>query len=326
MPVGRKRKSKNNLAREGVSLFHQDRPVLVNTGPLLAPDDPREYNEIVLVGEAACDWLTLTTFSREEWAGMYSYTVAVDQQQGKATRATRRMQYEGQAGDGFFIGEGRQEGAPHWMMQASGARAHEVLRHALEFHAGRDDVRCTRIDLQCTSEISPAGDLPAVAEALRACPPEEWAQRGSRPRITYFSSESGADTMYIGARKSPRFWRFYNKPIDGLMFLRVELEAKGWLGQLIWQELCDRGLFHVKQLLADELDALPVHAREVAQVCNLRFPLSGRLPRPKANRDALLATRGWLLNTVLPALERHMGTPGSGEVRQKFLEILGFDG
>jgi len=306
-------------------LFGSDRPALVNTGPLLASDDPREYNEIVLVGEAACDWLTLTTDSREEWAQMYSYTVAVDMQNGKPVKATRRMQYQGFSGDGFFVGEGVQGGAPHWMIQASGARAHEVLRHALERHSASDRVKCTRIDLQCTSDISHAGDLPAVAEALRECPPEEWAQRGSRPRITYFSSEDAADTMYIGARKSPRFWRFYNKPVEGLMYLRVELEAKGWLSVSLWQELCDKGMFHVKQLLADELNALPSPATEVAQICNLRFPLSPRLPKPKTNRDALLATRGWLLNTVLPALERHMGSPGSGEVRQAFLLILGVD-
>jgi hypothetical protein len=300
-------------------------PVPVNTGPILGPDDDFLYEELVLIGGVACDWLTLTTFDEKEWIAMCAYTVSSDATRNLPVRTAKRMQYHGWSGDGWFVGEGRQDGLPHYMMQAHGARAHDALRHALMFHENRGLVKCTRIDLQCTSSSGFAGDLPAIAESIRGLPSGAFGGRGPRPTITYFSSEKSEDTMYIGSRKSPRFWRFYNKPISGELRLRAELEAKGWLAGAIWDELCETGLFHVKQVHGRELGALPDDVRAMARDCYVTHDDANRTPKPHVDRDALIATQRWMLGVVIPALERILETDIGMEVRQHFLMALGID-
>jgi hypothetical protein len=300
-------------------------PVPVNTGPILGPDDDFLYEELVLIGGVACDWLTLTTFDEKEWIAMCAYTVSSDATRNLPVRTAKRMQYHGWSGDGWFVGEGRQDGLPHYMMQAHGARAHDALRQALMFHENRGLVKCTRIDLQCTSSSGFAGDLPAIAESIRGLPAGAFGGRGPRPTITYFSSEKSEDTMYIGSRKSPRFWRFYNKPISGELRLRAELEAKGWLAETIWDELCISGLFHVKHIHARELGALPDDVREMARDCYQAHGDDARTPKPHVDRDALMATQRWMLGVVIPALERILETDIGMEVRQYFLMALGID-
>lgn len=300
-------------------------PVPVNTGPILDNDEPLLYADVVLVGSPACDWLTLTTGSKVEAALMHSYTVGVDMSRGLQLKPRKRMQYDGWQGDGFFWGKGSQEGQEHWMIQASGARAQEVLRHALQMHESEGLVKCTRIDIQVTSEEGFAGDLPAVGAALREEPAASWAGRGPRPKVTWYSSDNNRDTLYIGGRTSPRFWRLYNKPVDGELYLRVELEAKGWLSLAIWDRLSDTGLVNIKSVLADEFGALPKVVREVAYEVLPEAMGEGRIPRVVESKDAFLRTEGWLMGTVYPALERFLCHPDAARVRAAFREILGFD-
>jgi hypothetical protein len=300
-------------------------PVPVNTGPILSESSEAMYGELVMVGGVACDWLTLTTFDLGEYLQMQAYTVAPDSLRRLPIKETSRMQYRGWRGDGWFVGEGRQDGLPHYMMQASGARAHDALRYALMFHDREGKVKCTRIDLQCTSSSTFAGDLPAVAEVLRGLPAGAFGGRGPRPQVTYFSSEESKDTLYIGSRKSPRFWRFYNKPVDGELRLRAELEAKGWLGQQLWENLCDVGAFHVASLFAHELGALPEVLRNVSRETWSAHGDAERTPKPKVDRTAVKATQKWLMECVLPAFERIMQTEEGREVRQQYMLAMGFD-
>lgn len=300
-------------------------PVPVNTGPILGMENAELYAELVLVGGPACDWLTLTTFSEQEYIAMQAYTVSPDSMRRLPIREARRMQYQGWAGDGWFVGEGRQDGLPHYMMQASGARAYDALRYALMFHEGKGLVKCTRIDLQCTSSSSFAGDLPAIAEHIRGLSSGAFGGRGPRPTVTYFSSEKAEDTLYIGSRRSPRFWRFYNKPVSGELRLRAELEAKGWLAETLWDELTVFGMFHVKHQHARELGALPDAIREMCRDVYVTHADTERTPKPHWDRTQVKATQKWLLECVLPAFERIMVTPEGQEVRQQYLLALGFD-
>lgn len=129
--------------------------------------------------------------------------------------------------------------------------------------------------------------------------------------------------MYIGTRRSPRFWRFYNKPVSGELRLRAELEAKGWLADAIWTELCETGLFHVKQVHARELGALPDDVRSMARDCYQPHNDEARTPRPVADITELKATQKWLLDVCIPSLERVLATEIGREVRQHFLMALG---
>lgn len=314
----RPRKPKQEVVNPG-------RPVPVNTGPILDQESPLLYNELVMVGAPACDWLTLTTFNPKVHVDMMAYTITADTVRRYPIAERSRMQYRGFAGDGWFVGEGRQDGLPHYMMQASGARAQDALRFALMFHEGAQDIKCTRIDLQCTSTTTFADDLPAVAVALRGLPSSEWAGRGPRPKVTYFSSEDGRDTLYVGARTSPRFWRFYNKEINGDLRLRAELEAKGWLSQVIWERLAEEGVFHVKHQFDREFGALPTVLREVARETWEAWFAEERHARPVVARDAEIATQRWLMEVVLPCLEKHLETESGYEVRLAYARSLGFD-
>lgn len=300
-------------------------PVPVNTGPILSEDSEWMYGELVMVGGPACDWLTLTTFDLDEYLAMQSYTVAADSLRRVPIHQAKRMQYHGWAGDGWFVGEGRQDGLPHYMMQATGARAHDALRFALMVHDRGGKVKCTRIDLQCTSSSTFAGDLPAVAEVMRGLPAGAYGGRGPRPQVTYFSSEECKDTLYVGSRKSPRFWRFYNKPVSGELRLRAELEAKGWLGQQLWENLCDVGAFHVTSLFAHEFGALPDVLRDVSRETWSAHGDSERTPKPKVDRTAIKATQKWLMECVLPAFERIMQTEEGREVRLHYRAAMGLD-
>lgn len=324
--ANRRRSTRENSASGGSPRKVEGGPVPVNTGPILSPDDDFMYEELVLVGGPACDWLTLTTHDEKEYVAMQAYTIGGDVTRLVPPREAKRMQYRGWAGDGWFVGEGRQHGMPHYMMQAWGARANDVLRSAVSFHERSGLVKCTRIDLQCTSSSGFAADLPAVAEAIRALPAGAFGGRGPRPAVTYYSSEKSEDTMYIGTRRSPRFWRFYNKLVSGELRLRAELEAKGWLGEAIWTELCEVGVFHVKQIHGRELGALPDDVREMARDCYAPHGDADRTPKPVADVTGLLATQKWLFECVVPALERILQTEVGREVRQQFLMTLGIDG
>lgn len=301
-------------------------PVPVNTGPILHADDDFMYSELVLVGGAACDWLTLTTFDEKEYIAMQAYTVSADSMRRMPIREATRMQYRGFSGDGWFVGEGRQDGMPHYMMQASGVRAQDCLRYALQFHERGGLVKCTRIDLQCTSSSSFADDLPAIAEAIRSHPAGAFGGRGPRPKVTYFSSEDSQDTLYIGSRKSPRFWRFYNKPVSNELRLRAELEAKGWLSEAIWTELCEAGMFRVKQILGREVSSLPNEIREMTRDVWSAHADLDRTAKPVEDLTKVIATQKWLMECVLPAFERIIHTEAGQEVRAEYLRALGFDG
>jgi len=300
-------------------------PVPVNTGPILHSDDDFMYEELVLVGGPACDWLTLTTFDEKEYIAMQAYTVSADSMRRLTIKEAKRMQYRGFQGDGWFVGEGRQNGERHFMMQASGVRAQDCLRYALQFHERSGLVKCTRIDLQCTSTSGFAGDIPAVAAAIRGLDAGAFGGRGPRPQVTYYSSEKTEDTMYIGGRRSPRFWRFYNKPVSSELRLRAELEAKGWLGEAIWLELQERGMFHVKQVFERELGALPPDVKEMAKDCYTTHGDTARTPKPVADLTGVMATQKWLMECVLPAFERIINTEIGQEVRAEYLRALGVD-
>jgi hypothetical protein len=294
----------------------------VNTGPILADDDERCYSDLVLVEFPACDWLTLSTFDHAEYGSMHTYTTMVDRQRLSLTRQAKRMQYVGQQGDGYFLGEGRQDGLPHFLLQAWGARAQEVLHYALLFHSHVDSVRCTRMDLQVTSGRGHAGDVPAVAEHLRSGEDVVWPGRGPRPQVSYFSHDDERDTLYIGSRVSPRFWRAYNKEVNGELRLRLELEAKGWLGSEFWRAMCDEGERAMPSLLFGELKAMPRALVEmVADVVDIEAD-GTRVARPIENKVEEARTVAWLMETVLPCLERMLDTSRGAELRRAFGDVL----
>jgi hypothetical protein len=155
--------------------------------------------------------------------------------QGWESKKQRRLQYQGVAiGEGIFFGEGEQNGAHNFMVQASGATAHWLMLvlseesyqlRPLSFHP-------TRIDIQLT--------LPIPDYRLRGW---AWVARAKGRRVQHIT-ESGLDTVYIGSRKGDKFLRiyvkedlYYDKGSFSGQMIRWEYELKGEHASGLWVEL-----------------------------------------------------------------------------------------
>lgn len=165
-----------------------------------------------IIGVAAVDWVTLTTFNaytHDRWA-----SALVDRKLGKSTPAERGG-YKGiTLADGqIFMGLGRQGNLDHWMLVATGPQAQRTL---LDLHQSsllpREHVACTRIDIQIT--LLPRSGRPALiqlATDLNEGNLGPWKGRG-RPQVRGFTSETG-DTLYIGSPTSDKQIRVYDKKV-----------------------------------------------------------------------------------------------------------------
>lgn len=290
--------AKSDVPRTGVASAGVV-PRTVTTGATNLPPSGWSTKHIY-VGSVALDWLTLTTFDRVA----FSWAVRL---LGKHTAASSRleaniMQYRGAKGDGYFFGTGFQAGVEHFMVRLSGSVAQSFFLAAANYPRMLERFKATRIDVQYTHDGVPDVRLGEVGELLRVA---EWAShKGRRPKVDYFSNDSGLDTLYIGSRSSVRLQRIYVKPIDNHPYLRWEVEYKEDLAANLWLVLLQVGVSALPGILSGEMAVVPLAAcSELAVLAAAVGAMPVRLKLRRDDGDAMGAVC-WLYSSVLPCVRR----------------------
>jgi hypothetical protein len=215
-----------------------------------------------LLGTPALDWLSLGTFDREVW----NIAVRCLQMYGGNRIETRRMQYTGESGEGWFYGEGVQGDYWHGLIQLSGATADHFVQEMMTTSEGRyalKHLKCSRIDVQYTHpDELPENDttLEQTLDIIRRYLDDEenWAQQWRKPNVGMRSEGNGKGyTLYIGSRQSARMQRIYIKTINGKRLLRWEVEFKGDLAQQLWERLVSGDGSILGRVLLAEMQRIP---------------------------------------------------------------------
>ncbi|MEB4590895.1 hypothetical protein VSS37_07895 [Candidatus Thiothrix sp. Deng01] len=267
--------------------------------------------QTVYLGSVALDWLTLTTYD----VGAFRVLAQLIEKHtpASARQSAQVMQYQGVKGDGYFVGMALQRDEKHYMLRLSGSLAMSFfLAAAASYPRALSLCKCTRADVQYTHDDNLEVDLSAVGSALREA---EWlSHKGRRPRIDIFDNDDGLDTLYIGARSSPRMQRIYIKPIDDINRLRWEVEYKEQLALNLWQALLVGGIAVLPGILAGEMSVIPLAAcPELLALPALVGAVPERLKISRNDTNNLNAI-WWLWSSVLPCVRRLQSTDGKVKV------------
>ena len=152
------------------------------------------------------------------------------------------MQFTGwTVGEGsIFFGSGEISGHIFYMLQTSGALAHEVL--GLVASAGIP-MNCTRIDIQRTAAVD-LGDFKVL----------DIAEGTTHQSMTYIVNPSdGTWTIYTGVRQSRKYARLYVKLLDR-QYLRLEFELKRDYSRVIYDQILLGGQDSIDGLYIDMVD------------------------------------------------------------------------
>lgn len=279
------------------------------------PATTRRSKTVFHVNQVTFDYLTLTSFNP-----IFAQAVAdwLQDNMRHGDPDKHRMQYGGtlwhsERGN-VFIGEGKQNGHNHYLIQASGFVADDIWNPAKQFvSAGITTV--TRLDLQRTVEYERhSWSQSLLAAGLRSI-------HGDRRSVSYVESRSGPQgsklaTVYFGSRQSDRFVRIYEKKgLNEEVFLRFEVEFKSPRSHAVALAILHKG------------DYEDIYLEEVARVGHpviaVVFGKEGwtkavRVVKPEP------ATLKWLREQVAPALLRVVNDHNidSEEVERLFLRII----
>jgi len=104
--------------------------------------------------------------------------------------------------------------------------------------------KCTRIDVQATVRLE--GSIPDQINRELGATLGERAGREGRPwQVRHVAGYGQGDSLLIGSRRSPRYFRIYDKEAESghateyLKCLRYELEAKNGIAERLFWELYD---------------------------------------------------------------------------------------
>lgn len=187
------------------------------------------------------DWLTLATYNFPK----YTESVAAIRRQYPGTwKHAKWLQYEGFKHQEYpvFYGHALQSNdREHYILRVSGTFASEFWR-LFERYGYADHWYCTRIDLQRTMDIPEWWKVRELHDALA----------GEGFNVSIIQSATG-NTLYLGARTSDRFTRFYEKDLLKPM-LRLEIELKGRYSRLAYQLLLEGAT--IADIYAENLRAL----------------------------------------------------------------------
>ena len=261
----------------------------------------------------AIDWLTLTTYSQRSIleADALLHSIVGDQE----TTPSRVRQYEGVAGDGFFIGDAEQRGKAHFMLRLSGDLADKFM-----FHPLKPSMECSRLDLQLTMDWQ--GNAYPIFRDSQDAITEHERGRGQRQRkVNAIMNADGFCTMYIGNRQSERFYRIYVKEHGEEIFLRfeVELKGKGGLAGRMYRELT-RDKSKAVARLVGELKTLPEDDPLVRPFLSHLKGASGDIMESGRERSDPNTTLKWISKQVMPAWKRVLGNE---DTRDRAVMMLG---
>jgi len=265
----------------------------------------------ILLNKAHLDWLTLTSWNKgaiEVMSALFN---------GARGKPARRMQYEGtmyqnDAGSVFF-GTDEQRNKAHYLCQVSGLRANEAWE-AYGSLAANGLVKVTRVDGAITTQVRHWSQSHLFSRLRKIAP----FRSGS-----YLESKSGPQgrklaTVYVGSRSVYRMLRIYEKVLpDDAIALRFEVEYKAGRAAEVARLMLAGSL--LDNFLKAEVELLDDN-----QLSRLFLPLldgTGQLPVVRREKNR---TQEWLMQQVLPALQRFLNEHGNEahELRYAFLKIL----
>lgn len=267
----------------------------------------------------AVDWLTLTTDSLNDFVSArlrwqedrerYYRLLNGKRKRGNAAvfampvKKGKIMQYEGQYIDGVFWGVGKQNGADHYYVRASGDISNQLALQGGALSA----FGATRVDVQFTVPYyREFVDLELLA-MLR-----DGAYWGDRkvPTVDAHIEHSGLSTVYVGSRSSMKFLRVYVKPGEGFeRYVRYELELKQDMANNLWRDVnSGRAVLAgvCGGVLRDSISRLPPEVVD-SQLKPLYDGLMEFDPvRLVVGRYAKSenSTLNWLYDSVLPAVKK----------------------
>ena len=210
----------------------------------------------VLVGQPAIDYITLGSYNFQFFTKISQEILPILSAQDKSLEAVegQSLQYGGTfLMDPFdrcpvFLGQGPQRGKIHYLFRVSGYRSDAALR-ALTSEAISFDYSASRIDVQLTlpSKGVMTADLWKEFNKLQY---DREQSRGKRTRkVTMVTDNGNGNTIYIGSRKSTRFIRVYEKQVEDIPLVRLEVELKNASSNKFLKTLLtrgfDRALFNV---------------------------------------------------------------------------------
>jgi hypothetical protein len=187
------------------------------------------------------DWVTTTaplhSDECDKTEDLALTTLSEQLRDGHRMRPQKRLQFDGLATPHVFVGRS----TTHQMVQVSGGIAH---RFALRLREEVKNARVTRLDFEATLRDK-IPDEKRAREAFKAAEAKDFRTPSGRQVVADIKCRPRCgDTLYIGARTSDRFGRFYNKSAesggtleDGLW--RCECEQKGKIAPLSWSAFCE---------------------------------------------------------------------------------------
>lgn len=258
----------------------------------------------MIVNNPAVDYLRMTTFD----FGYYETGVRIMAHKEREWQRGAFMQYRGNRADGLFHGQGDQGGKTHYIAEMSGEVADDYASKMLQTGMG-----VTRIDLQITVPVMKDWNVRRETDELRETP---WP---NRMRTVTAIDNNGNDTIYIGARTSERFIRFYVKESE---WLRFEIEFKGDLAKLAANQVRIGHRQAIAGILLSELNKLP----ETRLTLYFEHYLLGydhtkaNLRVEKVEPDKIRQMK-WLAS-LLPTIERMMSDHDYGHTVVEWFEEL----
>lgn len=269
-------------------------------------------NSPLILDVSLVDWVTLTSFEPE----FFRYWYGRFRGNGKDKGDKKILQYEGnlfdlEGGTGF-IGRAIQNGRENFMLRLSGYAA-EDNKNPCIIQKQSGIARCTRIDLQITTEVT-----------------DKWSQfdllkrlKSSGKMTGYIESKVkglGYETVYIGSRQSERFLRVYIKQGENPRLLRFEVEYKGNRSDAVLRGMGDGQL--AGNYLMHEVQST-VRDKGITMIFEpLLSGSRGYSPRLLAH-NSLEKQENWLISQVLPSFTRHINDHNSsGRVELAFMSAL----
>lgn len=208
-------------------------------------------------------------------------------------RDSQRMQYHGKIqtmDDGsVFWGTGLQGEFNHHLVQVSGAAADRFSAFLLSSSLSKYSV--SRVDIQLTLPLPEWFKARDFLDNLRN---GVWLGRSRKCTMV---DNYGADTVYIGSRKSDRFARLYVKEES---YYRLEFEYKGDRAAAVFDTLKKHGLTNGGSgILFREVSLLPSHPviTDFGLALRLFDKLKPEVVKPESKRFK------WFVKQCLPAID-----------------------
>lgn len=256
----------------------------------------------LIVSYPACDWLTLTSYHYDTYQVWYDVLQSGPYGEGKYN--AKRMQYAGIGGAHYFIGQGRQAGQIHYMVQVSGSLADKFL-DTIRLLGTAQNCSCTRIDLQLTIEREPQFEpLGELGRTIRAGYEAVEPNKSRRPMVKTFDSGGvSRETAYIGSRSSRRFVRIYDKQANMVPYVRFEIEYKReFADQVFTAAMRDRS--NIAATIKADLSPIPARSSILRALGEAVAEAAYSKPSYVRDRTDELVTLDWIEHTCIPVMLR----------------------